>query len=333
MNNSRYQAVSCLIGAGYSFVAGLPLARNLLTTDVVALSKRALRNYRAVWTDFNKWLEVNPDGYPEQYLSELFQGRRNWSAPPFSHAIGLITAVLATPRGADVKSVNPRYSVRVIQPSRCPAHVDFWACIVDAFDRIFALTTNYDLLVERALRHRPMKRGFGPGCYYGGLEQPQILKGTPLPFSVSAQMREVELHGRIPVFKLHGSLNWSYKSGRLELYQDMRPAFRGSGDAAIVPPVPYKDIPQWLASVWMEAEKALAGSDTWVVCGYSLPSYDHAIESLLSKASSGRLTRIILISPNSSELAGRYIKIAPRADMICLPGLPEGLEQLVSVLR
>ena len=41
---------------------------------------------------------------------------------------------------------------------------------------------------------------------------------------------------------LHGSLNWSRAGEGLELFQDLRPAFRGGGDAAIIPPVPEKEI-------------------------------------------------------------------------------------------
>ena len=40
------------------------------------------------------------------------------------------------------------------------------------------MTTNYDILIERELRHKGMRRVFGPGFYYGGIPKPQLLRGT-----------------------------------------------------------------------------------------------------------------------------------------------------------
>lgn len=130
--------------------------------------------------------------------------------------------------------------------------------------------------------HRRMTRVFGPGCYYGGIPKPQLLQGTQLPWAY--QGNYFELEGAIPVYKLHGSLNWSRAGDGLELFQDRRPAFRGGGDAAIIPPVPEKEIPAWLRPVWSGAEEELARAEAWTVCGYSLPSYDVAITELLRRA-------------------------------------------------
>ena len=49
--------------------------------------------------------------------------------------------------------------------------------------------------------------------------------------------------GTIPVFKLHGSLNWTLNGQFIVAFQDMRPAFRHGGTAAIIPPVPEKPGP------------------------------------------------------------------------------------------
>ncbi len=53
------------------------------------------------------------------------------------------------------------------------------------------------------------------------------------------------------------------------MYQDVRPAYRSGGNAAIIPPIPEKPVPSWLENVWREAEVALRNCDTWVICGYS----------------------------------------------------------------
>ena len=48
-----------------------------------------------------------------------------------------------------------------------------------------------------------------------------------------AEDSHVEMDGAIPVYRLHGSLNWSRVGDELKLFQDLRPAFRHGGDAAI----------------------------------------------------------------------------------------------------
>jgi hypothetical protein len=180
------------------------------------------------------------------YLLDLYNNILVRPSPPFSWAVELVAASLATPRGTDARSTNPRHGVRILNPSHCTERTAFWRTVLNLFGSTAAITTNYDLLIERSLRHRPMKRGFGTGCYYGGLLRPQILKGSALPFTVHEPRRcWVELSESTPVYKLHGSLNWACGKVQLELYQDLRPAFRKGGDAAIVPPFPEKKVPSW----------------------------------------------------------------------------------------
>jgi len=317
-------------------VAGLPLARDLLTYDVVVVSKQAERRFQAVWRDYYKWRTENLSRNPEEYLADLYENQRSW--PPFSWAVELVAAVLATPRGYDAGSINPRYGIRITRPSQCGVYTAFWETISDTFDEIAVVTTNYDLLVERGLRHKPMKRVFGPGCYYGGLDRPQILKGTALPFTVKNPQRFVELTGKVPVYKLHGSLNWSRSSDGLELYQDvgmqlyqdMRPAFRHGGDAAIVPPIPEKKTPDWLKPVWEEAELRLSRTNCWVVCGYSLPDYDIAVQEMLKRASGSKLEKMFILDPYSEDLRDRYTQVALGVEIYCLAGLPDGIRGLRS---
>ncbi len=321
-------SVCGIIGAGYSCAAGLPATADLFTTNVSVVSAGAAARFQAVWQDYAEWAARNPNRGPEEYLQDLYNNILQRPSPPFASAVELVAAVLSTPRGADRRPTNPRYGVRLIQPSRIPEHIQFWRILADRFATVSVVTTNYDLLIERALRHRPMKRGFGPGCYYGGLAQPQILKGMALPFSVQKPERFVELYGAVPVYKFHGSLNWSNKPGGLELFQDHRPAFRHGGDAAIVPPLPQKKTPAWLKSIWQEAERQLRSATYWVVCGYSLPAYDQAIADIIERAASGALEHIIILDPSSNALKQRYKVAAPSARIHCLPGLPGGLTQM-----
>ena len=332
MTTDPTPSACCLIGAGYSVVADLPLTKDLFTTSVVAMSDSAEQRFRAVWDDYARWHNTNPAKNPEEYLANLDGNLLHRPGPPFAWAVELVAATLATPRSGDAKARNPRYGVRVTQPPRCATHVDFWATVARLFDSVAAVTTNYDLLIERALRHRPMRRGFGPGFHYGGIGRPQVLRGAALPFTVTDPQRLVELTGPIPVYKLHGSLSWARRGDGLDLYQDMRPAFRYGGDAAIVPPLSEKETPDWLRPIWQAAERELARADWWIVCGYSLPDYDSAIREMLARSAGERPLTVLILAPSSGTLRDRYARVAPRAEIYSLAGLPAGIRQLHDVV-
>jgi hypothetical protein len=364
------QPICCILGAGYSHAAGAPLTRDLFAThDVAASSVAARRRFQAVWNDYAAWLSENPSRNPEEYLAELLKHERSavWTAneryvldrsdleataaietqgptfsfpdfpvpthviPPFKWAVELLGAVLATPLPSDTTVTNFRYGARVMFPFRCKSHFEFWREVTGKASHVAAITTNYDILIERVLRHRRMKRVFSPGYYYGGIRKPQMLRGTQLPWAY--QGNYIELEGAVPVYKLHGSLNWSRARDGVELFQDLRPAFRGGGDAAIIPPVPEKEIPTWLQPVWSSAEEELARASIWIVCGYSLPSYDVAITELLRKAAiAGNLKRILVLDPHASDICRRYSTIAQNVQVMALEGLPEGINTLRKLL-
>lgn len=364
------QSICCILGAGYSHVAGAPLTRDLFAIRSVAIpSEAAARRYRTVWNDYEAWLFENPYRNPEEYLADLpkhgqsavwianerylvahrdleatvgIEGRASTLPfpdlpvptrviPPFEWAVELLAAVLATPLPSDTTVTNFRYGARVSFPFNCESHFAFWREVVGKASHVAAITTNYDILIERGLRHKRMKRLFGPGCYYGGIPKPQLLRGSQEPWAY--QGNYIELDGAVPIYKLHGSLNWSRAGDGLELFQDLRPAFRGGGDAAIVPPIPEKEIPAWLQPIWSSAEEELARAAIWIVCGYSLPSYDVAIAELLRRAAmSGNLKRILVLDPHTSAISRRYSTIGQNVQVIALQGLPECIESLRELL-
>lgn len=327
---------ACIIGAGYSFAAGLPLTSSLFDTEVSIVSDRSRKQFEAVWADYSRWQGKNPDRYLEEYLTEIYLSERSgllFDNVPFAYIVNLISAVLASPRTKRDNQINPRYSSRLTTPSWNKSHENFWRVTTSVFSELGIITTNYDLFIERSLRHRRMKRGFGIGFHYGGIKHPQLAKGIPLPFTVTDQQRVVELKGEIPLFKLHGSLNWAVaQSGVIELFQDVRPAFREKGKAAIVPPITEKAAPSWLKPIWHEAEALLSEAQIWIVCGYSLPSYDIAMNQMLKRTSKNTKT-IFILDPYSESLKSRYSDVAPDASIYCLEGLPNGVFQLAHALE
>jgi hypothetical protein len=316
-----------IVGAGFSYVAGLPLAQDLFAGDVFASSRAAGVRYQRVLRAWEAWSATH-DGGPEQFLSEVYRTDPNGRVP-WLWAAEFVAAVLATPRAQDQGAFQFRYAGRITRPVNAPIHSAFWDVVLSSFDVAGVVTTNYDILVERGLRHRCTTRPPRPGFYYGGLPKPQILKGAALPFSAQQPLSLIELGGGVPVYKLHGSLNWGTDSGQLVIYQDLRPAFRRGGDARIVPPVEEKKAPEWLSGVWQGARKVLERASTWIVCGYSLPEYDVAVRELFSEAGlERRVTTILLIDPFAASIADRWRAVAPDAEIRCLPGLPQALNRI-----
>lgn len=360
------ESICCILGAGFSHAAGAPLTRELFATRNVAVSSEAAaRRFQTVWGDYEAWLSENPSCNPEEYLADLLKHRQSasWAlnkgyvldhnplgtteatqaqcatfsfpdlpvptraVPPFEWAVELLGAALATPLSSDTTTKNFRYGARVTFPFHCTSHSAFWREITGKASHVAALTTNYDILIERGLRHKRMRRVFGPGFYYGGIPKPQLLRGTFLPWADYGS--HLELGGTIPVYKLHGSLNWSHGRNGLELFQDLRPAFRGGGDAAIIPPVPEKEIPVWLRPVWACAEEELGKASVWIICGYSLPAYDTAVVDLLHRAATaGNLRRILVLDPHATDICCRYSAIVQNLQVVPLDGLPDGVEEL-----
>lgn len=321
-----------ILGAGFSHVAGLPLAKDLLNSEFFVTSKAAQRRFITVLQSWRAWRSMHPEQGPEQFLTEIYRNPK-MSSVPWPWANEFVAAVLATPLPHDRGAYQARYAGKITRPVNVPEHNAFWDLMLSRFALTAVVTTNYDLLAERGLRHRPMRRPKRPGIYYGGLARPQILKGTALPFSVTKPERQIELDGGIPLYKLHGSLNWGFEAGVLALYQDNRPAFRHGSDAQIVPPLLEKEAPAWLVDVWIGATQALSSCSTWIVAGYSLPPYDQAITQVFTDAAAARVvTKIFLLDPNAEVLRDRWRAAAPGVEIHPLPGLPDGLTTLAELL-
>lgn len=173
------------------------------------------------------------------------------------------------------------------------------------------VSLNYDLLVEKVL---------GPaGFHYGGLPQPQVCTGrASSPFPRDRAREPLELTGAVPVWKPHGSLNWhrtwtdwDRMSARITIYPDLRAAFRGTGEAAIIPPVMVEDsVPAWLAGIWAGASALLASVEEWWVAGYSLPEADVALKAVLADAAKAGTLRRIYVRNKTERTRPRWEAIA-----------------------
>ncbi len=69
MSNS----VACFLGAGFSYVAGVPLARNLFDPSwLIIASESSRKRFETVLEHCEGWRENHPDEYSEQYMGAVY---------------------------------------------------------------------------------------------------------------------------------------------------------------------------------------------------------------------------------------------------------------------
>lgn len=330
--NDKVRA-AVVLGSGFSHAAGLPLVRQVFEADHVRFKRpdtKAAEYYEKVREAWRKWKVGNPDKNAEQWLKFLHESSSDMIVGiGFRDATNCLLASLVL-----LKSTAPMaaYVHGITKSIECVAHQQFWQFVRKQFAVTSVVTLNYDILAERGLRGRYDRRRRTPLFYYGGLPRPQVVKRVRDPRR--GKFIPVELTGDIPLFKLHGSLNWDSKGRDLIIHEDVRAACRISsraGQAAIIAPLPEKEMPRWLTPVWDKARESLAEVETWVVCGYSLPDYDVALRKFFSDAGEKvENLRVFLLDPQSAELAYRWTAILRSSvEVIPLPGIPEALDDSV----
>ena len=125
----------------------------------------------------------------------------------------------------------------------------------------------------------------------------------------------------IPLFKLHGSLNWLYcpRCTALTLTPKVKGVLKGvlsrrhrglcgcNEELApiIVPPSFFKEMSTFhLQTIWRKAERALVSAKTIVFCGYSLPDADIHIKYMLKRAElnrNGPAPRVFVVNDHDEK--------------------------------
>lgn len=311
-----------VLGAGFSVAAGIPLTYQLLQSPIrFANSQQAFRQMHRVSDDYSRWKEAAENPSPEIFLRECFL---RTVETPFDWAVRSIAAEIETGHSPN-STLQHRYRHRISTPLRDSRYDAFWQIVQSSCTAIVSL--NYDLVVERSLRHRPMKRPRLRGCRYGGLELPVSLRGSV----AATRHRDYGLHqrmnGEIPLFKLHGSLNWAIHDGKIVPYVDTRPAYRDRSSCAIVPPLPEKTAPEWLTRVWEACKATCSDESTWIICGCSLPEYDHAARRLFGSLGKSARTALLL-DPAAKMTRSRWEACLPSAKVETGAGFPDCLHRL-----
>lgn len=318
IDQTDQETVAIFLGAGFSAVAGLPVASQLLDhrPDVDRVTRRNLVD--RVVTRWEEWRSDN-EGTTEEYLAQLafFDHRA------FRDAVWFV-GLAVTLRMSQLRMVGSNLTITKHNLDRTspPELERFWSTIFRSRTDVAVVTTNFDVLAERGLRHKPRPRAKRPGFHYGfGREN---LAGGGYP--TYSHIQKISAEGNVPLLKLHGSVSWSVRNGLLIKYHDCRPAIRG--DPAIVAPIIQKTVPQYLRPTWKAAKTQLRRATTWIVVGYSLPLYDQAVRSLLRQAS--RPDTTVHVFDPDVNVAARFRELTQNIQSH--PGLPEGLDQLTDVL-
>jgi hypothetical protein len=338
------ETAALILGAGWSYVAGLPLAGGLFDDPPRELLSWARLFAGFVPEAYRQWRVDNPEASAEQFIGRVYSGsvplRLNDGLFPY-HSSAHMQLQLPEPPGRYEKvwrldwrdmaeylqlrlawpdeelrwGPDIRYRPLVLRPSRCFPQIAAIDDCLKRYELVGVVTTNYDVLTERVLDVKSSR--LSPGFNYGRLEGAYRPPNTP--FARERQAYEKPT-GKVRLAKLHGSLNWSLESGSLNIYCDLRAAFRGGGTAAIVPPLPEKYVPDYLAPVWQDAFETLSEAETWIVIGYSLPHYDRMVRDLFGAAYRGQ--RIEIQDPNAKSVAESFLEVAPGASF----DLQEGLQ-------
>lgn len=293
-----------LLGAGWSRLAGRPLASELFDVAPLAASASAAAAYDRVIEAWRSWHDECPGQLPEQFLAQISPYADSLMPELWPDVIRFIAARLGEP---DVVRLEHelRYGERITKPSPAVVHHRFIGQVLEQYTLAGVVTTNFDLLAERTLRHQEMQRPPRPGFFYPGMDG-QLQGAT----AFSVRHGWVSVTGSIPLCKLHGSLNWTREGSKTHAYADCRAAHRRSDVSFIVPPQPEKRRPQLLETVWESAEHVLRETEHLLVVGYSAPPYDLAVEELLrSTTDQLSLTRVWDLT---EAVANRYREITGR---------------------
>ena len=68
-------SVALIVGAGWSFAAGYPLARDLIRGPIYTTNDASRRRAQAVLDGFAAWSASGPDNRAEVFLAEVLAGR------------------------------------------------------------------------------------------------------------------------------------------------------------------------------------------------------------------------------------------------------------------
>ena len=164
--------------------------------------------------------------------------------------------------------------------------IEYWSTPSSKDDKVTVITLNYDTLVERAAKAMgvALRQIYPPGL--SDLE------------TQSATLGRNDSDRRFTLYKLHGSVNWSFSEGEStstsQVYYYDIPSWGENGPpqpvhpmrAAIIPPIFNKERHlenPTIREIWRAASDALWEATRVFIIGYSLPTSDLAMRFFLKR--------------------------------------------------
>jgi hypothetical protein len=286
--------LALFLGAGFSKAWGLPLASEVIdavsTTDFPAKWQvELIGRVEKAWQKAKSEGCVSVDEFGRLIQVKRWTNLFGLSHKDFTSFLALrLSSVHWKVGGARETKWGTGDHVRMKRIIDSP-YREFLAGIARSH-LVGIVTTNYDLIIEKMLG--PSCRGRMGGFNYGDANEPLI--GRHHVSSRWSYGPGVKITGRVPLLKLHGSLNWGV-SPDLELikYIDARPSRGLRYEALIVPPGKSKRH-ALLDPVWHRAARVLKEANIWIFCGYSLPDYDGDVRKLIKSNAKERQKIIVM---------------------------------------
>lgn len=153
------------------------------------------------------------------------------------------------------------------------------------------ITFNYDTLVESALSNLKLPWTYG-------------FEGERVVWHESFRpMQPKNSDPMIPVYKLHGSVNWAYASGRgkgFTIFGDYKDVVDDNNIPELVPPTWRKSFDHKMSRIWDNSVQALRTATRIIIVGFSIPETDMHFKHLIAAGlqENVSLRQILFVSPD-----------------------------------
>jgi hypothetical protein len=286
--------LALFLGAGFSKHWGLPLAGEVMDMNAVRSRRFARKWHYELLERVERYWKATSDqhrGVVDNF-ARLLQSSpsSDLSYEEFIQFLALLFSVHHWKIGGS-KRTEGGTGDHVRKKKNIPPG---YASFVRAFrgqEIAGTVTTNYDLVIEKLLGPHP--KGRLGGFNYGRPEE--RLNGRQYTSS-QWSYGPIRVTGKVPLLKIHGSLNWALSpTQQLVKYVDAWPS-RLRGYRPVLLPPGSTAASDSLTDVWEHAGRVLSATSIWVFCGYSMPPYDTDVLNLLRSSAVGKLKRVVVLA-------------------------------------
>jgi hypothetical protein len=281
--------IALFLGAGFSKFWGLPLASEVMDIESIyhkqhKWQRRLLKEVKHLW----ETKAEQHKGVVDDFARILHDSDED----EFQKFVAFLALRVSSEHWRIGTAHATRWAIgdHVRKQKQIPPQYRLFLNAISKANLLGIVTTNYDIVVEKLLG--PLASGRLGGFHYG-MRGEQLLGHHQL--SSQNFYPPVTVKGKVPLLKLHGSLNWELSAeGTVVKHVDCRPS-RGQGNkkyqTLLLPPGDSPMIDA-LRPTWDHARQVLSNSEVWVLCGYSLPEYDSHIRHLLAQSASSRVAKV-----------------------------------------